>query len=92
MARGRRRTGFAAEERLLAEEQAFQRKRAQLQRRYKGEFVVMYHGRVVAHSQDDEELARRMFEKVGDEPFFIAYVDDTPLVYEIPSRETAPGR
>jgi hypothetical protein len=79
----------SAQEKLLAEEQAFHRKRAQLQKRYKGEFVVLYRGRVVAHGKDDEDLARRMFERVGDEPFYIAHVDGALLVYDLPSPETA---
>ena len=86
---GRQDIGASVEERLLAEEQAFQRKRAQLQKRYKGEFVALYRGRVVAHGKDDEDLARRMFERVGDEPFYIAHVDGAPLVYDLPSPETA---
>jgi len=36
---------------------------------------------------DDEELARRMFEKWGDVPFYIAKVEREPTVYELPSPE-----
>ncbi len=72
---------------LAAEEQAFRRKRAQLLRRHKGQFVALYQGRVVGHGADDEELARRTFEKLGAAPFYIAKVEKEPTVYELPSPE-----
>ncbi len=58
------------EEPLAMEERAFRQKRAQLLRSYKGQFVALYQGRVAGHGTDDEELARRMFEKLGDVPFY----------------------
>ncbi len=75
------------EDTLAAEEQAFRKKRGQLLRRYEGQFVAFYHGRVVGHGTDDEELALRMFEKFGDAPFYIAKVSKEPTVYELPSPE-----
>lgn len=75
------------EEPLASEEQAFHRKRAQLLRRYEGQFVALYQGRVVGHGADDEELARRMFEKLGDVPFYITKVEKEPTIYELPSPE-----
>jgi len=72
---------------FAAEEQAFHRKQAYLLRRYKGQFIALYQGRVVGHGVDDEELARRMFEKLGDLPFYIAKVEKAPTVYELPSPE-----
>jgi ABC-type enterochelin transport system ATPase subunit len=57
-------------------------------RRYEGQFVALYQGRVVGHGADDEELARRMFEKLGDVPFYIAKVSKEPTVYDLPSPET----
>jgi len=75
------------EEPLAAEEQAFRRKQMQLLRRYEGQFVALYQGRVVGHGADDEALARRMFEKLGDVPFYIAKVEKEPTVYELPSPE-----
>lgn len=68
----------------------FRRKRAALMKRYPGEFVVVHQGRVVAHGHDDESLASRMFEKLGDEPFYIGHVDDD-MVYELPSPEVVRG-
>jgi len=68
-------------------ERAFRQKRAHLLRRYAGQFVALYQGRVVGHGADDEDLARRMFEKWGDVPFYIAKVEKEPTVYELPSPE-----
>ena len=75
------------EESSAAEEQAFHQKRERLLRRYEGQFVALYQGRVVGHDQDGEELARQMFEKFGDMPFYIAKVEKEPTVYELPSPE-----
>lgn len=85
--RAKRHVRQSPEDALAAEEQAFRRKQAQLLRRYKGQFVAFYHGRVVGHGTDDEELALRMFEKFGDAPFYIAKVSKEPTVYELPSPE-----
>ena len=75
------------EEHLIAEERAFYKKRARLLQRYQGQFVALYQGRVVGHGPSDEELARQMFEKFGDAPFFIQRVEKEPTVYEVPSPE-----
>ncbi len=82
-----RRSLDLAEEELAAEEHAFRRKLPKLMRRYAGEFVALYHRRVVGHDSDDENLARRMFEKLGDVPFYMGKVDKEPAVYELPSPE-----
>lgn len=76
-----------SEDPLASEEQAFHRKRAQLLRRYEGQFVALYQGRVVGRGADDEKLARWMFERLGDVPFYIAKVEKEPTVYELPSPE-----
>ena len=78
------------EEPLVAEERAFYRKRAHLLQRYEGQFVALYQGRVVGHGPDDEELARRIFAKMGDVPFYIQKVGKEPLIYEVPSPEVVP--
>ncbi|MGH2371669.1 MAG: DUF5678 domain-containing protein, partial [Chloroflexota bacterium] len=70
---------------LAAEERAFQRQRAQLLKQYPDQFVAVYQGKVVDHDPNDEELARRMFERVGDVPFYVVKVEQTPTVYELPS-------
>ena len=85
--RAKRRVRQSLEDALAAEEQAFWRKQTQLLRRYEGQFVALYQGHVVGHGADDEELALRMFEKLGDAPFYIAKVSKEPTVYELPSPE-----
>ena len=76
-----------ANEPWAVEAAAFQRKRAQLLQRYEGQFVALYSGRVVGHGPDDEELARQLYRRLGDVPFFIARVERQPSVYELPSPE-----
>ena len=75
------------EDGLETERRAFQRQRAQLMRRYPGQFVALSGGRVVDHDKEDETLAARMFRKLGDAPFYIARLEDNPTVYEVPSPE-----
>lgn len=70
-----------------AEEQAFHQQKTELLRQYKDQFVAIYQERVVDHASDDEELAKRMFDKFGDVPFYIAKVEIVPTVYELPSPE-----
>ena len=72
---------------LEAEAQAFRRKLPQLLDRYEGQFVVLYRGRVVGHGASDEDLAERMYERLGDVPFYIARVERKPTVYDLPSPE-----
>ena len=74
---------------MLADEAAFRRQRAHLLQRYKGKYVALYRGRVIAHGSDDEELAARIYARRGDVPFFIARVEEEPEVYELPSPENA---
>lgn len=76
---------------LAVEEAAFRRKRAQLLRKYKGQYVALYQGTVIGHAVDDEDLARRMFEIVGDVPFYIGKVDSDPTIYDVPSPEVGRG-
>ena len=75
------------EEQLAAQERVFYKSRARLLQRYQGQFVALYQGRVVGHGTNDEDLARQMFEKLGDAPFFIQRVEKEPTVYEVPSPE-----
>jgi hypothetical protein len=77
----------SGEELFAAEERAYCKKRARLLQRYPGQFVALYQGRVVGHGPSDEDLARQMFEKFGDAPFFIQRVEKEPTVYEVPSPE-----
>ena len=77
------------EESLAAERNAFERQRAQLMRRYPGQYVALSGGRVVDHNKDDEALAARMFARFGDAVFYIARLEQNPTVYEVPSPELA---
>jgi hypothetical protein len=77
----------SAREPLVAEEEAFRQQRVQLLERYEGEYVALRGGRVIAHGPDDEELARRLFGDLGDQPFYIAKVEREPTVHELPSPE-----
>jgi hypothetical protein len=72
---------------LAGEAAAFRRKLPELLRAYKGQYVAFYHGRAVGHGADDEELAGRMFKKLGDAPFYIARVEKVPAVCDVPSPE-----
>ncbi|MBM4035232.1 MAG: hypothetical protein FJ291_26105 [Planctomycetes bacterium] len=72
---------------LTREAAAFRRKLPALLVAHKGEYVAFYHGRLVGHGADDEELADRMFRKLGDAPFYIARVEQAPTVCEAPSPE-----
>ena len=78
-----------AEESLAAERRAFEHQRAQLMRRYPGEYVALAGGRVVDHDKQDEALAARMFAKFGEATFYIARLEQSPTVYEVPSPELA---
>jgi hypothetical protein len=75
------------EDPLAPERRAFLRQRRQLLRRYPGNYVALYGGRVVGRDKDDEALAARMFAELGDVPFFIARVEERPTVYDLPSPE-----
>ena len=78
-----------AEDVSAPERRAFQRQRPQLMRRYAGQYVAIYGGRIAGHDKNDETLAARMFARFGDAPFYIGRVEDTPSVYEVPSPELA---
>jgi hypothetical protein len=72
---------------FAAERHAFERQRTQLLRRFPGQFVAFYRGRIVGHDKDDEALAARLFAELGDVPFYIARVERRPSVYDLPSPE-----
>ena len=77
-----------SEEPWATEERAFRHQCGRLLRRYAGQFVALYQGRVIGHSVDDEALAQSLFERLGDVPFYIAKVESEPTVYDLPSPET----
>jgi len=74
---------------LATEERAFRQQRSQLMKRFSGQYVGFYKGRFVDHDDSDEILAARLFKKLGDVSFYIARLEDTPTVGEVPSPELA---
>ncbi|MBI2925239.1 MAG: hypothetical protein HYY24_05990 [Verrucomicrobia bacterium] len=79
----------APESASVREQLTFRQQRQRLSKRSAGEYVALQGGRVVAHDRDDEALAARLFGRVGDAPFFITPVGETPLTVEVPSPELA---
>lgn len=71
------------------EQRIFHRLLPKLLRRYCGEYVAVFNGRVFDHDKNDEALAARMFKKVGDADFYIGRVEKKPTIYEFPSPELA---
>lgn len=59
-------TGTQVTDALATEALAFHRKLPQLLVRYEGEFIAPHRGRVVGHGPNDEELAERIYERLGD--------------------------
>ena len=78
-----------AAETFERERRAFLRQRSRLLRAHAGKYVAFYRGRLVGHDGNDEALARRMFAKYADAPFYIARVEAEPTVWEFPSPELA---
>ena len=76
------------QDQIDADEADFLRRRGHL-RRYAGDYVVLYQGKVIAHGPDGEALAHQVFERWGDIPFYIARVEGRPTVYDLPSPEVA---
>jgi hypothetical protein len=76
-----------AEKQLLLEEKAFEQQLEKLLKKYKGQFVAVWQGKVVDHDANQSILFRRVLNKIGDVPFLIARVERTPTVYESPSVE-----
>ena len=72
---------------LAPERRAFERQRAQLLRRYAGHYVAFYGGQLVGHHKAAEPLAERLFAELGDVPFYIARVERTPTIYDMPGPE-----
>lgn len=71
------------------EQHAFQRLLPKLLRKFCGEYVAVFGGKVLDHDKNDEALAERMFKKVGDAEFYIGRVEPKPTIYELPSPELA---
>jgi len=90
MATAKKRNGRLSMDELYGRRRArILQKKAHLLQRFEGQFVALYKGRVVGHGPDDEDLALRKFEKLGDVPFYIQKVGKEPIIYEVPSPEVA---
>ena len=72
---------------LVVEQRAFERQKSQLLRRFAGQYVGIYGGRMIDNDKQAEALAGRLFAKLGDVPFLIARVEKKPTVYDLPSPE-----
>ncbi len=57
-----------------AEFRAFRKMLPRLLKRYEGERVAIYKGKVVGHHKDFSALGRKTFEKLGDVPFIMPKV------------------
>lgn len=82
--------GRAASPRMQAwerERTTFARIERRLRRRYLGRWVGIHAGRVVADGDDPEELARRLFRRLGSKAFFIGRVGAPPPVLDFPGFE-----
>lgn len=69
------------------ERTAFARLAPRLRRRYRGRWVGIHAGRVVAVGDDPEELARKLFRRLGNEPFFVGRVGAPPPLLDFPGFE-----
>ncbi len=50
-----------------------------------GRYVAVVSGSVVDSDSDDQRLAARMFERIGEQPMFIGYVGFQPKIAQVPS-------
>ncbi len=55
--------------------------------KHESEYVAILGGKPVDFDVDDEKLAQRLYEKYGDVPFFIAFVANEPVVFDLPAPE-----
>ena len=67
------------------EKAAFQRMLPELLKTHNGKWVAIYHSEVVDSDDKEGELIWRVEQKLGEEPFFVDQVLETPRVYRIPS-------
>jgi uncharacterized Fe-S cluster protein YjdI len=71
-----------------AEFRAFRKMLPKLLKRYEGQHVAIYKGKVVGHHADFSELGRRTFAKLGDVPFIMPKVSrNWPETVELSSPE-----
>ena len=68
-----------------AEKAAFERMLPELLKSYRSKFVAVYEGKVVDSDDKMGELIWRVEQNLGDKPFYVDEVLETPRVYRIPS-------
>jgi len=66
---------------------AFRKMLPRLLKRYEGEHVAIYKGKLVGHHADVRELARKTFKKLGYVPFILPKVSQYLPTYDFPSPE-----
>jgi prevent-host-death family protein len=79
------RPGGAGSPRMQAwerERAAFSRLEPRLRRRYRGRWVGIHAGRVVAVGDDPEALAHRLFRRLGTAAFFVGRVGAPPSLLD----------
>jgi len=70
------------------EKEAFFKLKDELLKDYKGRFVAIAGGKVVDSDEDKKSLAKRIYEKYEDIPFYLQKVQDEELpTLDIPSPE-----
>lgn len=67
------------------EQAAFQQMLPELLKSYRGKFVAVSQGQVVDSDDKMGELIWRVEQNLGDKPFYVDEVLETPRVYQIPS-------
>jgi hypothetical protein len=67
------------------EKAAFQGMLPELLKTHNGKWVAIFHGELVDSDDKEGELIWRGEQKLGEEPFFVDQVLETPRVYRIPS-------
>lgn len=62
-------------ERIIEEQKAYLKKRSNLYKRYLGKVVAILDGEVIDSDEDEDELAKRIYSRVGYIPVYIHKVD-----------------
>jgi hypothetical protein len=65
-------------EKIRTELKAFEQQRADLLRRYEGEYVAIHEGQVIDHDPDLRQLHLRVFEHLGHTPVLLKQITAKP--------------
>lgn len=63
-----------------ADEEAYRRMREHLLKEYKGKWVAVHNGKVVAVGDGQSEVIKKTFSIVGDSPFYVNKVGEEARV------------